>query len=413
MRTRLLPGLLAVTAALSTLVAAGPAQAAASPKPGFTIRGLGRVATGTGADGALVIDGAGRKHVLAVDIVGGRARYTYQVRGGGRASRTQTQRLPAFGIKPRVFETLSADGAHVYAAVAACNGIWTAAARVKKNRLSRFRRALPGTKSCSAARYRAMLTAVVPLPGGRLALLASPAYGAGSTPPLGAAFTQVYVGKPGHRFQLASSQPQQVYDGSLAGSSVLALDATTGRLVFARLVEDLAGQQTVHVQVGGPDTGWSSPVVAATVPTAYSDLAVTAAAGQVAIAVSRHADSVTPVNASPLPGILLIEGTEAGGWQPPAAAPYTDNADVQPQLGLAADGRLSLAFGRCADKPRRNRAPGVVYTEVRNEGGVWSQPRARSAKQRIAVEWVLPGRQRVGFRTFAANAPGKYHGACA
>jgi hypothetical protein len=187
-----------------------------------------------------------------------------------------------------------------------------------------------------------------------------------------------------------------VYDGSLAGSSALALDATTGQLVFARLVEDLAGQQTVHVQVGGPDTGWSSPVV-----------------GQVAIAVSRHADSVTPVNASPLPGILLIEGTEAGGWQPPAAAPYTDNADVQPQLGLAADGRLSLAFGRCTDKPRRNRAPGVVYTEVRNESGVWSQPRARSAKQRIAVEWVLPGRQRVGFRTFAANAPGKYHGACA
>lgn len=410
MRTRLLSGLLAVTAALSVVVAAAPAQAA-KPRPGFTISGLGRVATGTGADGALVIDGAHRKHVLAADVAGGRVRYTYQVRGGGTASRTQTLRLPTSGPKPHLIETLSASGRQVDAVVAACNGVWVGHGHASGHRLGHFTRAFPGTRTCPDGGFRAQLVAAVPLSGGRLALLASPAYPRGS----GQTFTmpEIYVGKPGHRFRLAQSQPQQEYDGSLAGTSGLALDASTGQLVFARVTAGTTGQETVRVQVGGPDTGWSSPVVVATVPSAYSDLAVTAAAGEIAIAVSRHADSVTPVDASPLPGILLVEGTEAGEWQPPAPAPYTDNADVQPQLGLAADGRLSLAFGRCTDKPRRNRAPGVVYTEVRNEGGVWSRPRARSAKQRISIEWVLPGKQRVGFRTFAANAPGKYHGACA
>lgn len=405
-----------VVAALSTVVVAGPTQAA-TPEPGFTISGLGRVASGNGADAAVVHDSVGRRHLLTVDMVGGHARLTYRVRLHGAGS-SQRIRIPVSGPKPRVFETLSPDGIHVYAAVVACNGIWTAEARVKQRRLSVFGRAVAGTKSCSTARYRATLDAFIALPGGRIAILGSPAYGPGSTPPEGAAIGQVYAGVPGGRLTLVKNQPSEQYDGSLAGDSALALDSSTGQLVYAR-VTPAADQEEIHVQVGPPDVawsstvGWSAPTLAATLPSAYTDLSLSASAGNVAIAVSRHADSVTPVTASPLPGFQLLEGTEGGAWQRPSAPPYIDNADVQATVGLAGDGRLSIGFGRCTSIPHDNRAPGAVYTQIRTASGFWARPLKRSSKQRIEVDWVLPGRQRVGFRTFSASAPGKFHGACA
>lgn len=403
------------TALVATLwlVTPGPADAVRASPAGFAISGAGHVADGTGADGALVYDTKGRRHLLTEDARGTRHRYTYRVTRRGHTVVHQRLHVPAHGLKPVVREVLDPTGTQVFAVVVGCNGIWTAQGPAGAARLSGFVRAMPGTATCREAGYRAMLDGVAPLADGRLAILASPAYPRTAPPAGGVALPQVYVGTPGAAFTPAADQPEQVFDNIVMGDARLVRDSSTGQLVFVRTSVALDGTQTVRVSAGNPDTGWSTPAVAASgVPSAYADLDASAAGGRVAIVLSRLRDSVTPITADPRPGILLLEGTEAGTWQPPTEPANTDNADVGARVGLAGNGRLSLAFVRCTTAPVRNRAPGVVYTQARSGGGVWSQPRKRSASQRTLVDWIMPGRQQVGFRVFAAGAPGKFHSAC-
>lgn len=392
----------AAAAAAGTFVAAPAAVADTAPSPGVVVSGDGLVARGDSALGDMVIDAAGREHLLTAVHRKGHRQLTYRYGVKRRAAGDFTLHhvhLHTSKQHPRVETLLSTSGRQVDAIIASCTGVWTSHAAVSRHTLPALTRAVHGPSSCGEDTSLNLDNAVA-LPHGRIALLVDPNTGRGGQ-------FEVYVGRAGHAFHRADSQPQ-FPDGVEALR--LARDPVTGTryIAYTHGVQTSPGRTGVQVGVVEQQPGgdWTSPADVASVSDDYGHrLDVAAADGDVVVAVSKNAVAVS----DPTPGTLLVERTADGGWQPAQAPDSTQPNDVNAHVTFRSDGTLGLAFARCStDHPGDlSYARGTAYTETRTDG-TWSAATAKSKPVNLTIDFTVfdrSGDPVVGFRRHGSALP--------
>lgn len=368
MRSKVFSGLVVLLMLVGVVAYGGDAEA---PRSAGRYRStlhlaVGKPVAGRNVDGQVVVDRQGREHGIAItSVLNHRGRYRYRITDArGRVRSSETGALPVAGASD-VSAFLSASGKQLIVVVSGCKGVWTSSTGINARRLQPLKPAITQVQHCGARAEPPRIFGAAAGPGGQIAVLAN----AGNQDPEGTSqpwLVGVWTGLPGHRLALATEQPALPASGV---ALTLTRDPQTGRLIFVALAGDGRADHVDQVLVSVQDDSgsWPAPAVVANVSDLYRDLDATAHAGMVTVAVSAEGADLAGQ-----PAALLVQGTEAGAWQPPSAPPVVGDRDRAVQIAYNADGSLALAALRCKHP---GSAPARVRATSRAADGTWARAR--------------------------------------
>jgi hypothetical protein len=327
----------------------GPVDHSAT-KSGFHVSGHGRVFGGQLRAAGLVIDSSGADHVLAWNP-SGRGDYRFYVRkhGSRKFTHTAVKYNPSDRQHTFAAETVSTSGRKVDAIFVGCSGILTSDAPGHARRLPKPGRAVPG-RGCDADDGLAVsLDGFVALPHGRLALLVNDGSETAGSSPL-----EVWSGRPGSRFTMASAQPTAAAKGIEANTlrfQAFVRDPVTDHLDIVLETESLT-DTTLSLSSLAPGGEWTNPKVIATLAKSdsgnrdYGVAAATTYNGQLTLGIQATVPKPGHPNRS-IPGAYILGRSLNGAPVTTSRLPHSADGDGDLKLFTnRSNGRLHAAFDR-------------------------------------------------------------------